>query len=54
MVFGQENIMEDLMIDSTWIKNVTEFVYLGSLLTWDIINSNINMLHRTKMRWQIN
>jgi len=35
VVFGQENIIEELMINSTQIKNVTEFVYLGSLLTWD-------------------
>jgi len=35
MVFGQENIVEELMIDSIQIKNVTEFVFLGSLLTWD-------------------
>ena len=35
MVFGQENITEELMIGSTRIENVTEFVYLGSLLTWD-------------------
>jgi len=34
-VFGQENIIEELMINSTRIENVTEFVYLGSLLTWD-------------------
>ena len=35
MVFGQTNIIEELMIGSTRIDNVTEFVYLGSLLTWD-------------------
>jgi len=35
MVFGQENIIEELMINSTRIENVTEFVYLSSLLTWD-------------------
>jgi len=35
MVFGQENIIEELMINNTRIENVTEFVYLGSLLTWD-------------------
>ena len=35
MVFGQENIIVELMIGSTRIENVTEFVYLGSLLTWD-------------------
>jgi len=34
MVFGQ-NIVEDLMTDRTRIENVTEFVYLGSLLTRD-------------------
>jgi len=38
MVFGQENIVEELMIDNTRIENVIKFVYLnylGSLLTWD-------------------
>jgi len=35
MMFGQENIIEELMINSTRIENVTEFLYLGSLLTCD-------------------
>jgi len=34
-LFDQENIIEELMVNSTRIENVTEFVYLGSLLTWD-------------------
>jgi len=34
MVFRRENVIEELMINSTRIENVTEFVYLGSLLTW--------------------
>ena len=35
MVFGQESIEEKLEIGGRSIENVTEFVYLGSLLTWD-------------------
>jgi len=35
MVFGQESIEEELEIGGRHIDNVTEFVYLGSLLTWD-------------------
>jgi len=35
MVFGQENIIEELMINSTRIENLTECVYLGNLLAWD-------------------
>jgi len=35
MVFGQEAIAEELLIGNTRIENVTEFVYLESLLTWD-------------------
>jgi hypothetical protein len=35
MVFGQEEITEELEIGDRKIENVTEFVYLGSLLTWD-------------------
>ncbi|XP_016299301.1 uncharacterized protein LOC107656114 [Sinocyclocheilus anshuiensis] len=35
MVFGQEDIEEELEIRGRSIENVTEFVYLGSLLTWD-------------------
>jgi len=31
----RQNILDELIIDSTRIENVTEFVYLGSLLTWD-------------------
>jgi len=34
-VFWQENIIEELMISSTWTERVTEFMYLGSLLTCD-------------------
>jgi len=34
MVFEQ-NIKEEFMINNTRIKNVTEVVFLGSLLTWD-------------------
>jgi len=30
MVFGQGNIIEELMINSTRIENVTEIVYFGS------------------------
>ena len=35
MVFGKEEIDKAVEIDSKRIKNVKEFVYLGSLLTWD-------------------
>ena len=35
MVFGQEDIGKKLEIGGRGIENVTEFVYLGSLLTWD-------------------
>jgi hypothetical protein len=35
VVFGQEDIAEELLIGNLRIENVTEFVYLGSLLTWD-------------------
>jgi len=35
MVFGQEAIEKELIILITRIKNVMDFVYLGSLLTWD-------------------
>ncbi len=35
MVFGQEDIEDEMEIRGRSIKNVTEFVYLGSLLTWD-------------------
>ncbi len=34
MVFGQEDIEEELEIRGRSIENVTEFVYLGSLLTY--------------------
>ena len=35
IVFGQEDIKEELEIRGRNIENVTEFVYLESLLTWD-------------------
>ena len=35
MVFGQENIEKELEVGGRSINNVTEFVYLGSLLTWE-------------------
>ena len=35
MVFGQEDIGKKMEIGGRSIENVTEFVYLGSLLTWD-------------------
>jgi len=35
MVFGQESIEEELEVGGRSIENVTEFVYLGSLLTCD-------------------
>jgi len=35
MVFGQEDIVKKLEIDGRMVENVTEFEYLGSLLTWD-------------------
>ncbi len=35
VVFGQENIEEEMEIRGRSIENVTEFVYLGSLMTWD-------------------
>ena len=35
MVNGSKNIVKNLEIGSNKIENVTEFVYLGSLLTWD-------------------
>jgi Reverse transcriptase (RNA-dependent DNA polymerase) len=34
MMFGQGDIQEELEIRGRIIENVTEFVYLGSLLTW--------------------
>jgi len=40
MVFGKDNIREELMIDSTLIENFTEFVYLGRLRAWDNDCSN--------------
>jgi len=33
MVRGREDIGQQLVLDSSEVKNVTEFVYLGSLLT---------------------
>ena len=35
MVFGQQNIDRELMVDNKQIENVQEFTYLGSILTWD-------------------
>ncbi len=35
MVFWQEDIEDEMEIRGRSITNVTEFVYLGSLLTWD-------------------
>ena len=35
MVFIQESIEKELEIGGRSIDNVMEFVYLGSLLTWD-------------------
>ena len=35
MVFGKESLANKVEIDGMQIDNVNEFVYLGSLLTWD-------------------
>ena len=35
MIFGLEKIENDIAGGSQMIENVKEYVYLGSLLTWD-------------------
>ena len=35
MVFGKESLANKVETDGMQIDNVNEFVYLGSLLTWD-------------------
>lgn len=35
MVFGQEDIESEITLGNNKIDNVKEFIYLGSLLTWD-------------------
>jgi len=35
MVFGKESLANKVEIDGMQIDNITEFVYLGSPLTWD-------------------
>jgi hypothetical protein len=35
MVFGRESIEQNLQLGQTEVENVQEFVYLGSLITWD-------------------
>jgi hypothetical protein len=35
LVFGQQQIDKELKVDGETIENVTEFEYLGSLITWD-------------------
>ena len=45
MVFGQEDIGKKMEIGDRSIENVTEFVYLGSLLTWDN-NCNLEIKRR--------
>ena len=57
MVFGRENIGQRLQLGQTEVENVQEFVYLGSLITWDNdcskeINSGIGKANgaMTKLR----
>ena len=35
MVFGREAMAHEIKIGDQQVENVKEFVYLGSLLTWD-------------------
>ena len=35
MVFGSETIEQQMKVDNIELENVTEFEYLGSLLTWN-------------------
>jgi hypothetical protein len=35
MVFGESSLAQPLKVENNEIENVSEFVYLGSLLTWD-------------------
>lgn len=35
MIFGKKTIDREIKVQEELIENVTEFVYLGSLLTWD-------------------
>ena len=35
MVFGRESIVKQLELNEQNIENVSQFVYLGSLITWD-------------------
>ncbi len=46
MVFGQENIEEEMEIRGRSINNFTKFVYLGSLMTWEN-NCNKEIKRRT-------
>ena len=35
MVFGREAMAKEIKVGDQKVENVKEFVYLGSLLTWD-------------------
>ena len=35
MVFGREEMANEIKVGDQKVENVKEFVYLGSLLTWD-------------------
>ena len=35
MVFGREEMANEIIVGYQKVENVEEFVYLGSLLTWD-------------------
>ena len=35
MVFGREEMKNEIKVGDQKVENVKEFVYLGSLLTWD-------------------
>ena len=35
MIFGKEDIEQQIEVLNSKIENVKEFVYLGSVLTWD-------------------
>ena len=42
MVIGSPLIKKKLKVDGQEVENVTEFVYLGSLMTYDDISVNNN------------
>ena len=35
MVFGREEMANEIQVGDQKVENVKEFVYLGSLLTWN-------------------